>query len=306
MRSRCCQQMLVIDDGYNVCTNCGAVERISLDPNTCAYNHTPRHTIIKPYSRKSRFFKKCLALLRCLVNCKIDEKLFLFLKKQHIKTPEDLFTQISKYSTKKRRPYDSIMFYWVALGFSQPQCTERDIEILKRDFDNIFFAWHRLGFKKPRFPYSYLFRRIVQSGGEKYSDGMHMLTRFVRTLCCATRKKRYDAIYEKCALSDYKDMHTPIPEFLPKQTVIYEKIRCPRKLDVRNIPNVYQSEQEVSDAIKNDNFNVAKLFHMTKNGNLFVLSQDVSMSTLQLQHKKKMELEQAQKLDKLLLAQHSK
>ena len=160
--SSCCQVLTIVDEGYNVCSGCGRMMNMALNTELCTYADTPKHYIFKPYSRKSRFFKKCLAMLRCMTHCKIDEKLLKFLKCKTIRTPEELFTEISNFPSKKRRPYDSIMFYWVALGKEQPVCLDVDIENLKHDFDNIFFAWCRLGFKRPRFPYSFLFRNIVK------------------------------------------------------------------------------------------------------------------------------------------------
>ena len=304
-KSRCCENTLIVDDGYYICTNCGTVERPCLDTGRTAYNHTPKFTIVKPYSRKTRFFKKCLALLLCQVHCKLNEHLLEFLKAKPIKTPEDLFVYMGKYETKGRRPYDAIVFYWVALGFKQPRCTDLDIKHLRRDFDNICFAWDRLGFKRPRFPYSFLFRKIVDSGGEKYSPGMHELTKFVRKLCCPSRRRRYESIYKKCRRFDYKDMHPKLPDMMPKQIVTTEKIQHPKKLDVRGIPNVYTSQEEVDEAIRLKKFNVAKLFHMTKNGNLFVLSQDVDVRDVQLQNEKDIQLQQTLALNKLLNAQNA-
>ena len=303
--SRCCHSILISDDGYYICTQCGIVERPCLDTGKTSYSHTPKFTIVKPYSRKNRFFKKCLALLLCQANCKINEHLLEFLKRKPIKTPEDLFTYMGKYETKGRRPYDTIMFYWVAMGFKQPQCTDLDIKHLQRDFDDICFAWDRLGFKRPRFPYSFLFRKIVNSGGNKYSPGMHELTKFVRKLCCPSRRNRYESIYKKCRQFDYKDMHPKLPDMMPEQTVTIERNYNPKKLDVRDIPNVYRSQQEVDEAIKLKKFNVAKLFHMTKNGNLFVLSQDVGVRDMQVQDDKNIQLQQTLALDKLLSAQNA-
>ena len=299
-KSRCCKYDLVLDGGYHVCTECGKIERPCLDTVHTSYNHTPKYTIAKPYSRKSRFFKKCLALLMCQVNCNLDEKLIAYLRDKDIKTPEDLFRHMGDFPTTKRRPYDSIMFYWVALDFKQPQCTKLDLENLRRDFDNIYFAWDRLGFERPRFPYSFLFRKIVQSGN--YSPGMHMLTRFVRTLCCPSRRKRYETIYKKCREFDYKVMHPQLPDTLPLQSVTTEKNVNPRKIDVASIPNIYKSQQEIDNAVKNKNFNIAKLFHMTKNGNLFMLSQD-DMSDVRVQDQPNIQLQQTLALNKLLSAQ---
>ena len=299
----CSHDDWILDDGYNVCTSCGKVMKVALNTELCSYTHTPRHYIIKPYSRKSRFFKKCLAMLRCMVQCKVNEKLLKFLQTKRIETPEDLFQKISEFPTKRRRPYDSVMFYWVALGHKQPHCTDTDVEQLKRDFDDIFFAWHRLGFQRPRFPYSFLFRKIVQRGGKKYTHGMHQLTRFVRQLSCEHRRKRYDQIFQKCASFDYK-MHQPLPRKPPKQTVTKEFNHNPKSLSVHGIKNVYKSYEEMQRAIDTDNFDISKMFHIDKNGNFYILSYgDVSVPHVQLQNSQSEQLLQTQKLDQLLHAQ---
>jgi hypothetical protein len=95
------------------------------------------------------------------------------------------------------------MYYWRALGFKVPECSDRDIRLLKAAFDKIFFAWNRFGFENPRFPYSYLFKKIV-TGNPKYSDGLKAMTRFTRVLRCETRRLRYAELYQKCAVFDYK------------------------------------------------------------------------------------------------------
>jgi hypothetical protein len=194
------------ESGYKVCTQCGKVGRQSLDTRSVVYNHLTS-VMVRPYSRKSRFEKKVLGLLRCLVNYQIDEGLLFFLKHREIHCPEDLHMEIGLYPTKGRRPFDSIMYYWVALNFQQPTCTDRDILFLKQDFDNIFFAWDHYGYPNPKFPYSYLFRKIVmQASANRYSKGMQIMTRFVRRLQCAKRRKRYDKIFKRCACFDYKNM----------------------------------------------------------------------------------------------------
>ena len=278
-----------------------------LDTAQCSYNHMPRYLVTKPYSRKSRFFNKCLGLLRCLVNYKLDLTLLKFLKKRKISTPEELFQEIAKYPSKKRRPFDCIMFYWKALGFKQPICSYKDMRILKQDFDNIFFAWSRLGFSNPRFPYSFLFRRIVVANKKRYSDGMLQLTRFVRELRCPTRKKRYEQLFKKCAEFDYKTMqHTPIPDTgLPEQEIIREKNPKPSTISVYDVKNIYRSKKEMDDAIKSGTFDVSKTMHVSKTGKLFFLSyqNDLHLRKLQVSDDEKKQLSQAQKLSEMLREQ---
>lgn len=302
---RCCGP-LVSEFGYNCCTNCGRVLQLALDTDNCSYDHTPRSLVVRPYSRKSRFFGKCLGLLRCIVNYKIDEKLLRFLKKRKPKTPESLFTEIGRFPTKKRRPFDCIMFYWRALGNPQPICTDRDIQMLKHDFDEIHFAWTRLGFKNPRFPYSFLFRKIVNSSS-KFSPGMVELTRFVRKLRCEHRRSRYEILFKECLDFDYKTMdHVPIPETgLPKSTIVREKNNDVKKLNVYDVKNVYRSKQEMDRAIENGTFDVAKTMHIDKNGRFYVLSFEdpVRVQNVQVQDNEKEQLSPTSKLGALLRAQ---
>ena len=257
-------------------------------------------------------------MLRCRMNCKLDKNLVDFLKNKNVDTPEKLFLEMSLYPTKKRRPFDSIMFYWVALGYSPPQCTEEDVKQLKHDFDNIFFAWKRLGFQPPRFPYAYLLRKIVHSKPDIYSPGIQQMTRFVRKLRCASRRARYDELFKECVEFDYSKnlfrefndplyqmrRHTPIPDKLPKQIVTFEKNE-PKMIDVANVRNVYKSQEEYDEAVKNGTFDVAKTFHMDKHGKLYCLcvKPDVSMQRLSIQNESSVQLQATQELNKLLDAQ---
>lgn len=300
---RCCGP-LANEDGYFCCTECGKIIQPALDTEHCSYNHLPKYLISRPYSRKSRFFKKCLGLLRCMMNYKIDEKLVAFLEKRKIITPEDLFQQISKYPSPKRRPFDCIMFYWKALGHKQPECDERDIVMLKRDFDNIFFAWSRLGYANPRFPYSFLFRKIVTRFKHKYSNGMIELTRFVRKLRCETRRMRYEKLFKNCAEFDYKSMqHTPIPKNgIPKQTIFREVLHTPMTLSVNDVGGVYKSKEEMDNAVADGTFDVKRTMHLAKNGKFFMLSfkNDTPVSKMQVSNEKDFELSQTQKLCQML------
>ena len=138
--SLCCDCELVSDMGYMTCIECGKQSTQHLETNSCSFTHKPKDMMSRSYSRKSRFFKKCLRMLRCRMNYRVDDNLVKFLKTKEIETPEKLFLEMSLFPCKKRRPFDAIMFYWTALGKSPPQCTEEDIKQLKLDFDNIFFC----------------------------------------------------------------------------------------------------------------------------------------------------------------------
>jgi hypothetical protein len=263
------------ESGYNVCTQCGKLGRQTLDTRNVVYNHQTS-VMVRPYSRKSRFEKKVLGLLRCLVNYQIDERLVFFLKHRKIETPEDLHTEIGLYPTKGRRPFDSIMYYWVALNFEQPMCTETDILFLKQDFDNIFFAWDHYGYPNPKFPYSYLFRKIVMLKDSRYSKGMRIMTRFVRRLQCAKRRKRYDKIFKRCACFDYKNMDQKVDEnevdVDVKQTVSIEKIRNPLRISPYDVKNVYKTKREMDQAVANGTFKIEKTMHMDIHGRMFFLA----------------------------------
>jgi len=232
--------------------------------------------IVKPYTRKGRFEKKILQLLQCQLNYSLDEKLVFFLSTRKIATPEDLHEEISLYPTKGRRPYNGIMYYWVALGKKQPSCSTRDVQLLKREFDNIYFAWERLGFMRPSFPYAYLFRKLVNRENSPYSEGMKFMTRFVRVLRCAKRRERYDALFQKCFRFNYKDvqyMATDEKIKYPQNEVLSRyKIHNPRRLSPYDVKNVYRSMAEVEAAKRRGDFDIAKTFHMSKNGELFMLS----------------------------------
>ena len=228
MLSSCCKAVCTTDAGYRICTNCGRLVQHALDTCNTSYNHTSS-IMFKPYSRRSRFEKKVLGMLRCLVNYAIDEKLLFFLKHRKIKTPEDLHQEIGLYPTKGRRPFDSIVYYWRALGHPQPTCTDRDILFLKQDFAQVFFAWDRLGFQNPRFPYSYLFRKIVLTNATRYSKSMAQMTRFVRVLRCQMRRARYNDRFKRCIAFDYQNMDDDTKQDKPKpssagQTHTVEKI----------------------------------------------------------------------------------
>ena len=317
--SLCCDCELVSDMGYMTCSGCGKQSTQHLETNSCSFTHQPKVMMSRSYSRKSRFFKKCLRMLRCRMNYRVDDNLVKFLKTKEIETPEKLFLEMSLFPCKKRRPFDAIMFYWAALGKNPPQCTENDIKQLKLDFDNIFFAWKRLGFQPPRFPYAFLFRKIVQAKSTMYSPGILEMTRFVRKLRCVSRKARYDELFEECLNFDYTEdiykefghpiykmsKHTPMPKDMPKQIVTREKIK-PMMLDTANLKNVYKTEEEFQEALKNNTFDIAKTFHIDNRGRFYTLCykpDEIPMQDVQLQDEQKIQLEATQKLNELLRAQ---
>ena len=286
MLSKCCKSRLVPESGFLCCPECGRLGQQALDTRNVSYNHSTS-MIVRPYSRKSRFEKKVLGLLRCLVNYRIDDDLFYFLKHRKINTPEGLHQEIGLYPTKGRRPFDAIMYYWIALGKRPPRCTDNDILFLKQDFDQIFFAWDRLGFQRPQFPYSFLFRKIVQANPKKYSKGMSTMTRFVRVLQCQKRRKRYSKLFKKCFAFDYLNMDQSKPDdekIDPQETftakpnsdgqeiISHEKIDKPMILSPYDVAGVYKTRQEVDEAIARKDFDVSKTMHVDKQGRFFFLT----------------------------------
>ena len=189
------------------CSTCGIATRRVCDTTYTSFNQS--YGVLKgPYSRKSRFEKKVLASLRCNVNYVVDEDILKYLQSKVIESPQDLLFHISKYKMPKgnRRPYIYVMYYWRALKHDVPTITERDLFCLREDFDQIFFAWERKNFQPPLFPYAFLLRRIVSHGGDRYSDGMHKMTQFVRTLRCKERLKRYENLFQQCINFDYENV----------------------------------------------------------------------------------------------------
>ena len=271
--SNCCQARCAVDNGHFVCTLCGKVGGVHLETTVTTYNNLGQFYLVKPYTRKGRFEKKILQLLQCRLNFNLDDDLLFFLKTRKIKTPEDLHEEIGMYPTKGRRPYNKIVYYWVALGFKQPTCTERDSRLLKREFDNIFFAWERLGFLRPSFPYAYLFRKIVNRVNSPYSDGLRFMTRFVRVLRCNKRRERYDDMFKKCSEFNYKEVsYMPSPVYPKNEILSREKVWNPKRISPYDVPNVYRSMDEINAAKKRGDFDIAKTFHIAKNGQIYCLS----------------------------------
>ena len=180
--SSCCNEIIDEADGYMYCTKCGRLISQSLETSSTSYNQSS-YFMPRGYTRRSRFVKKVLGSLRLRATHKIDETLVKYLKEQNIKTPTELLGAIAKYPAKGRRPYQFSMFYWKALGFPVPRCTDQDVDLLVREFDNILFAWERFRFKRPKFPYSFLFRKLV-AAGTQYSTGIKQFIPFVRKLRC--------------------------------------------------------------------------------------------------------------------------
>ena len=321
MQSSCCQYDQVCENGFMLCMNCGKIQAQSLETSITSYNQSSYY-MSKPYSRKSRFEKKVLGLLRCLANHKIDGDLMIFLKTRKIKTPQDLLGEISLYPTKGRRPYSAAMYYWLCLGRKQPVCTDADVRRLSIDFDHIFFAWRRFGFPNPKFPYSYLFAKIVETSG-LYSKGMVEMVRFVRQLRCQKRRARYDSLFKKCKEFEYKNVsimtrnmdskHDECEEIEPHsegQTMTREVIQNPKRMSPYDAKGVYKNHQEMQDAIDDGTFNIAKTMYVAKNGEFYFLTyanelgkkkrDKVSMSDLQLHDAQQDKLRASQKLYQML------
>ena len=202
-----CNGKLIEDEGILFCATCGLATRRMCDTRYTSFNQS--YGVLKgPYSRKSRFEKKLLASLRCNVNYVINEDILKYLQSKTIESPQDLLFHISKYKIPKgvRRPYLYVMYYWRALGRVVPTLTDRDLFCLREDFDKIFFAWERNKFEPPLFPYAFLLQKIVSNGGSRYTNEMHKMTQFVRTLRCRERLKRYENLFQQCINFNYENV----------------------------------------------------------------------------------------------------
>ena len=316
--SRCCRFDVVSENGFILCMNCGKIQSPALETSCTSYNHSSYY-MVKSYSRKSRFEKKVLGLLRCLANHKIDADLMIFLKPKNIKTAQTLLSEISRYPTKGRRPYSAIMYYWKALGHRQPTCTDDDVRQLGRDFDHIFFAWERLGFPNPKFPYPYLFAKIVGTR-TSYSRGIRQMVRFVRHLRCKKRRARYDELFGKCKTFEYKNISiTPANmdekkdiEY-PEQSISREVVYRPKRMSPYDVKGVYKTAKEMNDAVKRDDFQIAKTMTVLPNGEFYFLTyanelgtteqDEVSMQDVRVCDAQQEQLRQTQVLDKMLRKQ---
>ena len=310
MNSLCCTSETASEGGFVLCLCCGKIQSPALETGCTSYNHSSYY-MAKPYSRKSRFEKKVLGLLRRRANHKIDEDLMIFLKTRKIKTPQNLLCEISLYPTKGRRPYSAIMYYWVCLGKTQPVCTDADVRQLKIDFDHIFFAWRRLGYPNPKFPYSYLFAKIVESN-KKYSSGIVEMVRFVRQLRCPKRRERYDRLFKKCKQFEYKNLAIMRemeiePNSDGQEIVSHEIIENPKVMSPYDANGVYKTNREMQDAIDRGTFNIAKTMYVAKNGEFYFLtyvdkteSIEASMRDVRLQNSQQDELDQTSKLRQML------
>ena len=254
----------------------------------------------------------------------IDKGLFEFLLKQKIKTPEDLLSSIAKYPSKNRRPYSFAMYYWSALGFKVPRCTEQDIKMLIFEFDNIMFAWNRLKLKRPCFPYAFLFTKLVDHG-KQYSEGLKQFPKFLRKLRCDKRRVRYEKLFQKCLNYNFENIYQ-IYDKMKEEKVDENEIEIDKsEIICRDIINnqqtmspydakgIYKTQAEIDRAIANGTFRIEKTIHVDKNGRIFFLVYDkqttqlaaekqkqISLQNLRLQKLQQSKLLQTSKLDKLL------
>ena len=311
------------------CTECGKLIRQALETSSTSYNQRS-YFMPRGYTRRSRFVKKVLGSLQLHATHKIDPELVMYLKDKNIQNPTQLLKVIAKYPTKGRRPYQFVMYYWKALGFPVPRCTEQDVDLLVREFDNVLFAWERHRFKRPKFPYSFLFRKLVSTNNQ-YSDGIKQFVPFVRALRCQKRKERYERLFEICKNFNYQNVHATyekmgdeqkideneIEDTKPEpssagQTTFYREICSGKKLSVYDAPNTYKSQKEVDNAVKQGEFDIAKTMYMAPNGDFYFLCYNelggaeqnkISMQNVRLSQSQSLQPESSQKLDEALRAQ---
>ncbi len=177
-RKTCCGQECVADEGFIFCQACGKTVAQHLETSSTCYSQSCYYVPIG-YTRKSRFVKKVLGALRMMATHNVNSNLMSYLKKRKVDTPAQLLQAIAVFPTKGRRPYSYAMYYWKALGNEVPQCTDADVRLITAEFDNIFFAWERLQLKRPKFPYAFLFRKLVGTN-TAYSKGARELVPFMR------------------------------------------------------------------------------------------------------------------------------
>ncbi len=209
-RPICCQTESVIEGGHYYCSMCGRAMGVVLETSQTCFSQSI-HFVSPGYTRKTRFVKKVLGSLRMLTSHNVDEDLMFYLKTRKIETPRDLIENIALYPTKGRRPYQYAMFYWKSLGKRVPQVTDADIRLLTYEFDEIAFAWDRLKLQRPKFPYAFLFSKLVLSS-KRYSEGCRSLVPFMRELRCHKRKKRYETLFLKCYRFNYKNLYMDMEE----------------------------------------------------------------------------------------------
>ena len=319
MQMECCGRPCVAEDGFAVCTSCGKIASRHLETSATCFSQSC-YFVPMGYTRKARFVKKVLGALQMMASHNVIPRLMRYLKKQNINSPVDLLNAISVFPTKGRRPYSYAMYYWKALGHEVPQCTDADVRLLTHEFDEIFFAWERLKLKRPKFPYAYLFRKLVQSNA-LYSDGARKLVPFMRALRCSKRRQRYDRLFLLCKDFEYKKidhiletMEEKIDENeieYPEQEVTREVVTRKKYLSPFDVKNVYKTKGEMDRAVRRGDFNIGKTMHMAPNGDFYFLAFDkdekakshVSMSKLSISEQKQMELQQTQNLNSLLRAQ---
>ena len=323
--SSCCNDIVEEADGYMYCTKCGKLVSQSLETSSTAYNQST-YFMPRGYTRRSRFVKKVLGSLRLRATHKIDEALVIYLKEQDVKTPTGLLAAIGKYPAKGRRPYQFSMFYWKALGFPVPRCTDQDVDLLVREFDNILFAWERYRFQRPKFPYSFLFRKLV-AAGTQYSTGIKQFIPFVRKLRCQRRKERYERLYKMCSNFNYQNVRPTYEmdteqkidetEVVPSsegQTTFYREICTGKKLSVFDTKGTYKSQLEVDNAVKHGDFDIARTMYVAPNGEFYFLcyndlgapkQREVSLRNMRVSNAQPVELSASRKLDAALRAQSS-
>ena len=327
----CCPSFCTeIHNGFVFCVGCGRMVRRHLSTNETSFSQKT-HFMPRGYSRRSRFVKKVLGSLRLQTTHEIDSDLMNFLKKQKVETPQDLLQKMSEWKTKSRRPYSHAMQYWRALEKPVPHCTDEDVTLLVRTFDEILFAWERLRIKNPRFPYSWLFTRLVSSD-PRYSAGMRALVPFLRKLRCKKRNARYEELFQKCKNFDYLNIYEQVHikeemneekideneivvdeqeiDEYPEQIVTREVIRNPKSISPYDVKGKYKSDAEMKQALANGNFQIEKCFHTDNHGNFYILGfmekakpDPSQVSDMQLHDSQQVEYDETQELNKMLAAQ---
>ncbi len=190
----------VVEDGFNVCINCGQVGPAALDVRNTSFASwaTGRPQRIRTqYTRTGRFLNKIIGALNRNVSHYANESLVSHLRKRSVGSPEEILEGIRTWVTSvPRKPYVHATAYATALGWAVPGITDPDKTRIRVIFDEIFFAHARLGFTGPNFPMTELLHLICETF-EMSASTLHVV-RYAKRLRCEARTLRYRDMYLQC------------------------------------------------------------------------------------------------------------
>ena len=187
----------IVDNGYNVCCDCGRVGPQALDVRNVSYSGVRSGYIRILYTRSNRFSSKVLSALNRKISCAIDPNLVKHLKKNKASQPEDVLEGIRTWVTSaKRKPYIFASTYGMEIGLKDWTMDPNDICRIQTIFDEIFFAHKRLQFDGPNFPFSELLHHICDNF--EMEPCTQYVVRYAKRLRCDSRTRRYKAMFDMC------------------------------------------------------------------------------------------------------------